>query len=313
MAEPVRVLYVMGHGWSGSTILGNLLGELDDFFHAGELRRLWGEALPSAAPCGCGVAVTECPVWSAVLAHPLVADLDPAEVDRWHMRATPVRRTLGLLRQASRPGKSQNETHVESSRELDLARYLDAAQRLYRAVGEVTGSRVIVDTSKRSGDAAALLLMAEVDARFVHLVRDPRAVAYSWAKRAAPGHGPVATARDWMAFNLLDEAVRRRAGFGRSIRLRYEDFVANPRSSVRAVWALVDESPGQLPLTGDRVAVLGVNHGVMGNPSRFTTGEVELREDSEWKRAQSPRERRIITTLTLPLMLRYGYRALAQG
>src|SRR5881396_2114452 len=97
MAEPVRVLYVMGHGWSGSTILGNLLGELEGFFHAGELRRLWGEALPSGAPCGCGVPIGACPVWSKVLAHPLVKSLDRAEIDRWH-RAVRVRRALGLLR-----------------------------------------------------------------------------------------------------------------------------------------------------------------------------------------------------------------------
>ena len=37
----VKVLYVMGHGGSGSTILGNVLGELNGFFHAGELDTLW--------------------------------------------------------------------------------------------------------------------------------------------------------------------------------------------------------------------------------------------------------------------------------
>jgi hypothetical protein len=247
-------------------------------------------------------------VWSNVLAHPRVRDLDPAAVDRWHVRATPVRRTLGLLRQASRRQTSQDETPFETSAEPHLARYLDAAQRLYGAVAEVTGSRVIVDTSKRSGDAAALLLMEEVDARFVHLVRDPRAVAYSWAKRDARGHGSAATSRDWVAFNLLDEAVRRRAGRGRSLRLRYEDLVADPESTLRTVAGLLGERPDRLPVSRSKVAALGANHGVMGNPSRFLTGEVELREDVEWRAAQSPNDRRIVTALALPLMLRYGYR-----
>jgi hypothetical protein len=297
MAEPVRVLYVMGHGWSGSTILGNLLGELDGFFHAGELRRLWGEALPSGAPCGCGEPVKTCPVWSKVLAHPSMADLDPAIVDRWHVRATPVRRTLGLLRLRTGP-----------TGRPDLDRYLQAAGRLYRAIAEVTGARVIVDTSKRSGDAAALLLMPEIETSFVHLVRDSRAVAYSWARRREAGHGPVATSRDWMAFNLLDEAIRRRAGQGRSLRLRYEDLVADPAGSLRSSAGLMDEKPETLPLRADHLAVLGVNHGVMGNPSRFVTGEVELLEDDDWKRAQAPTSRRLITGLTLPLIARYGYR-----
>jgi len=299
MTEPVRVLYVMGHGWSGSTILGNLLGELDGFFHAGELRRLWGEALPIGAPCGCGEPVRTCPVWSKVLGHPLMAGSDPAEVDRWHVRATPVRRTLDLLR--FRPGRPTGRP------DLDL--YLQAAARLYRAIADVTGARVIVDTSKRSGDAAALMLMPGIEAAFVHLVRDPRAVAYSWARRQEAGHGPVATSRDWMAFNLLDGAIRRQAGRGRSMRLRYEDLMADPAARLRSITDLVHEKPETLPLRGDHVALLGVNHGVMGNPSRFVTGEVELREDEVWKRAQSLRDRRLVTTLTLPLLTRFGYRA----
>jgi hypothetical protein len=297
MAEPVRVLYVMGHGWSGSTILGNLLGELDGFFHAGELRRLWGEALPSGAPCGCGQPVGVCPVWSKVLAHRSVAVFDPVDVDIWHQQATPVRRTLGLLRTGL--GRVRGDAA--------LSAYLLAAERLYCAVAEVTGARVIVDTSKRSGDAAALLLMPDVEPFFVHLVRDPRAVAYSWARRQEAGHGPVATSRDWMAFNVLDEAIRRRAGRGRSIRLRCEDLVAEPTASLRSVARLVDEKPEKLPLRGDHQAVLGVNHGVMGNPSRYVIGEVELRQDDDWRAAQSSGDRRVITALTLPLLARYRY------
>jgi hypothetical protein len=185
MSEPVRVLFVMGHGWSGSTILGNLLGELDGFFHAGELRRLWGEALPANAPCGCGQPVRDCPVWSEVLRRPWVARLDPAEVDRWH-RSARVRRTPDLLR-IRRGG---------ASRESDLDSYLSASSQLYRAVADVTRARVVVDTSKRSGDAAALLVTPGIDAFFVHLVRDPRAVAHSWARRPDGGHGPAAPARD---------------------------------------------------------------------------------------------------------------------
>jgi hypothetical protein len=287
----------MGHGWSGSTILGNLLGELDGFFHAGELRRLWGEALPAGAPCGCGEPVRACPVWSKVLAHPLMAELDPAVVDRWHVRATPVRRTLDLLR--FRPGRPTGRADLDS--------YLQAASRLYRGIADVTGVRVIVDTSKRSGDAAALLLMPGIEASFLHLVRDPRAVAHSWARRPEVGHGPLATSRDWMAFNLLDGAVRRRAGPGRSMRLRYEDFIRDPAGSLRSVAGLVAEKPETLPLRGDHMALLGVNHGVMGNPSRFMTGEVELREDDDWKTAQSLKDRRLMTALTLPLLHRFGY------
>jgi hypothetical protein len=89
--------------------------------------------------------------------------------------------------------------------------------------------------------------------------------------------------------------------------------MAAPAASLRAVAGLVGDQPETLPLRGDRVALLGENHGVMGNPSRFLTGEVELREDDEWKRAQSPGDRRLVTALTLPLLVRYGYRVVVAG
>ena len=40
-----RVLYILGWGRSGSTVLGNILGEVDGFFCAGELHYLWERRL----------------------------------------------------------------------------------------------------------------------------------------------------------------------------------------------------------------------------------------------------------------------------
>ena len=37
MSERVKVLYIVGMGRSGSTILANSLGEVDGFFSAGEI------------------------------------------------------------------------------------------------------------------------------------------------------------------------------------------------------------------------------------------------------------------------------------
>lgn len=296
MPPPTRVLFVMGHGWSGSTILGNTLGEIDGFFHAGELRRLWGEALPSGEPCGCGKPFRGCPVWSPVIEQTLasVPGGDAETIARWHRQAVRVRNAPRLLRM--RPG------HLDSVR--GLRDYGEVLSRLYANIADVTAARVVVDTSKRAGDAALLLLLPSVEPSFVHLVRDPRAVAYSWRKRG--GRGPAATSRDWVAYNLLDEAVRRKAR-GRALLVRYEDLVANPRQTLRRITAAVDERHVELPLVGERTVRLGPNHTVEGNPVRFATGDVELREDDAWRRELPAAARASITALTAPLLLRYGY------
>ena len=83
--------------------------------------------------------------------------------------------------------------------------------------------------------------------------------------------------------------------------------MADPAGAIREIAGLVDQMPDALPLRADHTALLGVNHGLMGNPSRFVTGEVELREDDAWKTSQTATSRLLVTTLTLPLLARYGY------
>jgi hypothetical protein len=55
--------------------------------------------------------------------------------------------------------------------------------------------------------------------------------------------------------------------------------------------------------------VLGTSHGLSGNPSRFTGGEIALRADEKWRTSMSRRDRLIVTAIGLPLMLRYGLKA----
>jgi hypothetical protein len=293
----VKVLYVMGHGWSGSTILGNVLGELEGFAHVGELRTIWDDGLLGEAVCGCGRLVRDCELWSEVTSRALGRGLAPEQVAGWHREASRVRHTFRLLRME----------RASPSGWPPLEAYLPVAARLYSALSAATGGRVVVDSSKRAGDAALLLLVPRVEASFVHLVRDPRAVAYSWRKRDAPGHGAVTTARDWSAFNLLDEAVRRKAGPHRSLRVRYEDFVARPRTTVEAVLGMLGEPVRALPFADEHTVVLGSNHTVLGNPVRFEAGRVELRDDETWRTQLPGADRLAVTALTLPLLVRYGY------
>ena len=60
----VRVLYVLGIYHSGTTVLSNLVGQLDGFFAAGELRHLWPKLALGGYRCGCGEPLEECPAWT---------------------------------------------------------------------------------------------------------------------------------------------------------------------------------------------------------------------------------------------------------
>ena len=310
-SERVKVLYIVGWGRSGSTIIDNLLGETDGFFTAGELGHLWQRGLIEGRRCGCGDVLTQCEVWSRVLRAAFGDDyekLDAREVVAWRREAVRVRHSWKLLNQV--PGRALGDSSLDS--------YVEVVDRLYRAIAATTGAHVVVDSTKRPSDGALLRLLPHVDAFYLHLVRDPRAVAYSWGRRKAQldrdravdmeAHGPTSSTVSWLGWNLAAEALTRRHDARRSLLLRYEDFVARPRPTVQRIVDLVGERPESLPFENDRTVLLGKNHTVSGNPDRFKTGSVTLREDAEWT-AKQPRGDRLLTTmLALPLLHRYGYR-----
>jgi len=188
----------------------------------------------------------------------------------------------------------------------------------YQALAAVTGAELIVDSSKNAVDAALVGRLTGQPSFFVQLVRDPRAVAYSWQRvkdlpspqgvsREVIRYSPSTAARAWLMANLGSEAALASAGEGRSLRLRYEDFIKSPRSAIDSICRLVGSDP--LPESAEQEGTvhLGVHHTVGGNPNRMTRGPVRIRPDNEWRDRQSATDRRRVTALTAPLLVRYGY------
>jgi hypothetical protein len=197
------------------------------------------------------------------------------------------------------------------------ARYLERLQDLYVTIRNVTGARVIVDSSKFPGYGYLVGSLPMVSVKVLHVVRDPRAVAHSWLRlKEQPDSDalthmmtrkPATVAPRWVSANLASELLWRRKR-GRYALMRYEDFVDQPRAALER--ALADLGYDRLPsdLVRDHAFELGLNHTVSGNPSRFRTGTVKLKLDDEWLRSMGRSDRLVATLGAAPLMPHYGYR-----
>ena len=301
----VKVIAIIGRGRSGSTILDNSLGELEGFFSAGQLHVLWKRMLMGFT-CGCGKPVAECELWSAVnaasLNDPVTGPIDPSQVVAWQAEVVRLRYT----RRLSKASEGYSDWPA-------LSGYAGVLSRVYQSLAKLTGARVIVDSSKRPAVGALLRALPGVSPYVVHLVRDPRAVAYSYKRikttvdREMKREGSVENSLRYVYRNLASHRVRRGYMSDRSTLLRYEDFITRPTETLHRISELVGESPARLPVDGDGVVTLTPNHTAGGNPSRFKTGRIELRLDNEWIARQKPGDRRTITALTLPLLKSYGY------
>ena len=302
---PVKVLYVAGLGRSGSTILANTLGQVEGFFSGGELNFIWKHALIENRLCGCGKPSGECEFWGPVFDGEFGGQSEELAREMMRLQYSGAR-TRHIPLMLTEGGRQKIRAR--------LGKFLDNMGRLYRAIQSVSGSRVIVDTSKEPAYGYALGMVPGVDLRVLHLVRDPRAAAYSWAKKKPQPDSaerefmhqktPTQSAVLWDAWNASIEALWRDTP---KRYLRYEDFVAEPRRSFEQILALVDEEDAELPLEGERAVRLGISHTVSGNPNRFDTGTVELRQDRAWQKQMKLRDRALVTALTLPLLTRYHY------
>jgi hypothetical protein len=195
--------------------------------------------------------------------------------------------------------------------------YAEAIRRLYSAVSETARAMVVVDSSKSPSHVFVAKLARGLDLRVVHLVRDPRAVAFSWRRvRVRPESAggqeamprfPVAwTAFEWDVMNTAARSTR-------AIRvpyalLRYEDLVARPGPELARTLSEIGLGNPDLAFIRDEGVRLRPSHSVSGNPSRFAVGSVELQPDREWENAMSKRDRRVVTAMTWPLLGAYAYR-----
>jgi hypothetical protein len=302
-----KVLYIIGKGRSGSTLLNSVLGQADGLVSVGELVHLWELGVLKRWRCGCGKRVVECPVWSRVLA--MLADdgsLDPEELLRRQNEVLSWGNLPRLFRQ--RPGAPSGWPALDE--------YVAVSGRLYRAIASVTGARCIVESTKLPVAPTALGLVPGIESYFVHLVRDPRAVVYSWTRTKSwdlegeepmPRFGPAYTTASWWLRNLLSEVVTRRRGQARSLVVRYEDFVTNPRDVVASILRLVREPGDDLSFVRDTSVELEPTHSVAGNASRFQAGRMKLELDEAWADRQPRSHRLVATALAVPFLQRYGY------
>lgn len=304
------VLCIIGKGRSGSTLLDMILGQLDGVFSTGELGRLWEWGLTHGYRCGCGEPVDACPTWRPIVERAFEGDpeREARRVIAWQEHVLRWPRVPRLLLQ--RPGRLDGWPELEA--------YASHLSDVYRSIAERTGARVIVDSTKWPASPTPLGLVPGVDARIVQLVRDPRAVAFSWRRRKRwsdrpgeremPRYGVLFSMASWWARNLTAETVRGRHPRDHSTTVRYEDLVRQPRDTIRMIAELVGAGDAELPFVDERTALLEPTHTVGGNPARLNNGRIELHVDDQWIDDQPTLDRVTGTLLGIPLLGRYGYR-----
>jgi hypothetical protein len=305
-ADNLRVLYVAGLPRSGSTVLGYVLGKLPGTIFVGELAFFW-RRFAAGELCSCGKPLPDCHFWSVVvgMAFGQLTREQATELNKLEQRVVRRLRVLGLA-------PVRWSTHW--AKRINVL--LEERHRLYRSICDVANAECIVDSGKEVTFGSMMARLNNTSFSTIHLVRDPRGVAFSWQKQvrsdSEPGDMPrspaLKTAARWMSTNLFVQFSLRRLSSAYS-RVRYEDLVAYPDDIARQISCAAANAAGSYRWADQRVRRANEHHLVGSNPGvrRYLGGDLKLMLDEEWRTGLPRGQQWLVTAVCGGLMAAYDY------
>lgn len=195
----MKTIFVGGVERSGTTMLGSMLGTPATYI------------CPPEMPFKTTILDSDQDRWSPMQLRELVLSDPKTELQGWRI--------------AEQDWRFENASSSQAVVEIvrGYARLVDRAD-----------PAVWIDHTPNNARRALTLMRAFPDARFIHVVRDGRAVAASLRKLEWGPNTMRRAARFWLeglSFGLAAES----AFADRSIRVRYEDVVADPIATLREI------------------------------------------------------------------------------
>ncbi len=213
--EKPKVLYVMGAGRSGSTILGITLGNCRDMFFAGELHLWLAKRGRSPLP-----GKERAAFWSAVRDElEVTPDLPPRD-------ARSLEQSAAVLRLGGRRGRRRLRE-----------RYRRITEDIFRATARTAGATHVVDSSHFPRRARELQALSGIDLYLLFVVRSPQSVIASYRRDDVefPHFNALTTnAYLWLTY-LLSLSVFLRHPRERRLLVRYESFIADPEGVLQDI------------------------------------------------------------------------------
>lgn len=304
MSVTPTILYIIGEGRSGSTLLDMLLGQVDGFESVGELHFIWSRGLRDNQSCGCAEKFSNCEFWGNVLKQ--------FELNNTGLSFEELAQLTSIDSMKKFPGNYFADKFFSNNK---IQKVFESYDSLYMSIAEVTGANVIVDSSKSVPYAYFLAKYSKLDIRFIHMVRDSRAVTFSRQKKKIrkevtdhveymPVVSSWKSSFKWLSNNML---VSKIIGNRPCIRIVYESLVSSPCATLCRFsdFLSLPKEKFEKIVSDDNTASMSIHHTVSGNPSRFNTGIVKIKVDDRWRSEMPFFRKYLVTILTWPLLRKY--------
>lgn len=281
--QAIPVLYIVGLGRSGSTLLDLVLSSSHQVFSVGELYR-FHEMVDEDVPCSCGSSLKSCAFWG---------DLARQSADYTVVNHVTMRDYLSMLAYACNPFQKQ----------VGFKQWSENAPLLRQIWNKLPGhARYILDSSKEVGRLVELDRDEQIDLHVIHIIRDGRAVANTFGTYSKKGKKNFyMSLAKWILGNLLTDRYLNKRKLN-AYTLHYEAFCRDPEHYLKD---LADEFNITIP--EDYVhAVRSMNdyHNVGGNRVALKSNRGQFSGivcDEKWKTQRSWLTKTVATVLVAPI------------
>ena len=294
MTDKITVVYIMGAGRSGSTLLTTLIGGSSTIFSSADLMQYYNYVCENKV-CGDGNRISESPFWVNVLKSlpsetaAISCEIDKRNYELEHHSAF-LKNFLGLT----------NKDHID--------RYLQQQKALINAVAQESGKNVIVDSSKYANRAFLLnRLDPDIDVKFIYNIRDLRGVINSFSKNVQSPRKPLSALFYYLMVNMLSQIIFWMLPSEKKLKIRYEDLMTDYKKVVSSISHLVGHPMDDVVRKIEEGETFEIGPVIEGN-RLVKNKKLKIKYDTAWKTG-IPRYKQIIYYLiAAPLMILNRYR-----
>ena len=225
--KPLNIIYIAGSSYSGTTVLGLILGSSDKIFNGGEVCK-YKEIKDNSFKidpnnevnniCTCGELYSTCPYWSRVFKqYQKDVDFNPAGFSKENLK---------LMIRLLNPFGSLKAGHSK------VEDYYEYAGLLFREAKKRKPTvEYLLDISKSIYNVYLLKDHPDVKLHVIHLIRNPMDTCNSFKKHKV---GTLYAITSWVLVNLFTKILVRRSRL-KCLTIKYDDLCSKTEETFESI------------------------------------------------------------------------------
>lgn len=288
-SEKITVIYIVGSGHSGSTLLDCIISNNQNVFSAGELS--FYNVIKNQQPhiktrhrkgvfCACGKKMLNCGFWRKVIKH----DVCNCQIKKIYTKKENWQYFLKSL--------NLNKIPRGTFRKSDFD--------LLKIISQESGCRIVLDSSKDPRRLLDLYRDERIDIRVVYLVRDGRDYMLSMSRKrrqksGLPRKSYLTSLLEWAVINWVSRKIVRQRKFP-FVKISYRELCQSPEKTI----ALISQ---KLKIPLHYSTANHIRHNLSGNINTLNQKGIKIDYQENWKKEIAPIRRFFLSILFSPFRL----------